>query len=87
MLHGENLLKYILICLLSLILGFAAGAVVWAVLQVMDLGIEAVWTRLPEKIGCGHSIVLGPRVDYIGIDGMVVALQLPGTGDRDIVPA
>ena len=57
MLHGENLLKYILICLLSLILGFAAGAVVWAVLQVMDLGIEAVWTRLPEKIGCGHSIV------------------------------
>ena len=72
MLRGENLLKYILVCLLSLVLGCAAGAVVWVVLKVMNFGIDAVWTYLPEKIGCGHSVFYYLCVCLAG--GLIIGL-------------
>lgn len=35
----------------SLCLGAAAGAVVWALLRIMDLGIRLVWEILPAQLG------------------------------------
>ena len=43
--------KIILISLLAAILGGASGAVLWAVLKIMDLGMEMLWTVIPERAG------------------------------------
>ena len=53
---GQKRLGLVSICALSLLLGFLSGAVVWAVLKVMSLGIDALWTWLPEALGCGRSL-------------------------------
>lgn len=43
--------EYISLCLLALLLGFAAGGIVWALLQIMQIGIELLWTVLPNALG------------------------------------
>lgn len=68
----DNLEKYILICLLALVMGAVAGAAVWAALQLMDIGIEFIWTYLPEKLGATHSIIYNLAVCLTG--GLLIAL-------------
>lgn len=46
--YKKNLFLYVL---LAAVLGSAAGALVWALLRIMNLGIELVWHTLPEYIG------------------------------------
>ena len=42
--------KQISFCLLTLLLGFAAGGIVWLLLQAMSIGIELIWTALPNAL-------------------------------------
>lgn len=42
---------------LTFIWGFFAGAAVWGVLRVMDIGIDFLWKDLPSIIGQEHSLV------------------------------
>jgi H+/Cl- antiporter ClcA len=67
-----NVLKYLYICLLALVLGFSAGAIVWAVLQLMDAGIDFVWTYLPKKIGAEDSLIYSLAVCLLG--GLLIGL-------------
>ncbi len=46
--YKKNLFLYVL---LAAVLGAAAGALVWALLRIMNLGIELVWHTLPEYVG------------------------------------
>ncbi len=39
--------KQISFCLLTFLLGFAAGGIVWILLQVMLVGIGLIWAALP----------------------------------------
>lgn len=53
---GQKRLGLVSICALALLLGLICGAIVWAVLKIMNLGISAIWTWLPEALGCSHSL-------------------------------
>lgn len=70
--ENNNLTKYLSACLLSLILGFAAGTIVWGILRIMDLGIDFLWTDLPEKIGMKDSIWYSICVCLTG--GLIIGL-------------
>ena len=46
--YKKNLILYVL---MATVLGALAGALVWALLRIMNLGIEVVWHVLPEYVG------------------------------------
>lgn len=54
---GRRRLGLASICGLTIALGFLAGAVVWVVLKVMNLGIDLLWTWLPAALHCQGSLV------------------------------
>lgn len=62
--------KQISFCLLTLLLGFAAGGIVWFLLQVMQIGIELIWTALPNALhltgGTSATLVYNLVVCFIG---------------------
>ena len=64
--------KIILISLLSAVLGGSSGAVLWAVLKIMDLGMEMLWTVIPERAGLEHSLVYMLAVTLTG--GLIIGL-------------
>ena len=64
--------KIILISLLSAVLGGSSGAVLWAVLKIMDLGMELLWTVIPERAGLEHSLVYMLAVTLAG--GLIMGL-------------
>ena len=69
---SDKIVKYILFCVLALLLGFFAGAAVWALLRVMDFGIDLVWDTLPDVLECGHSILYYLAVCVTG--GVLIGL-------------
>lgn len=58
--------KILLISLLSAVLGAGCGAVLWVVLRIMDLGMDFLWTVIPEKTGIGHSLIYMLAVTLTG---------------------
>lgn len=46
--YKKNLFLYVM---LATVLGAAAGALVWALLRIMNLGIDFVWHTIPEYVG------------------------------------
>ena len=62
--------KQISFCLLTLLLGFAAGGIVWFLLQVMQIGIELIWTALPAALhlagGTAATLIYNLIVCFIG---------------------
>ncbi len=48
-----------LFAVLSFVMGAAAGAVVWAVLKIIDLGIVLFWSVLPEAVGAADQALVG----------------------------
>ena len=64
--------KYISFCVLALLLGLGAGAAVWGILRVMDLGIDFVWEELPGLLGCGRKFAYYLAVCVIG--GVLIGL-------------
>ena len=49
--------KYISFCLLTILLGFAAGGIVWVILQIMQIGIGLIWTAFPTALGLGPGVL------------------------------
>lgn len=58
--------------LLAFVLGGAAGAIVWLLLQLMEWGIAGLWEHLPAALGCEGSLVYGLVV--CGLGGVVIGL-------------
>ncbi|MCQ4636006.1 chloride channel protein [Anaerovorax odorimutans] len=56
--------------LFSLCLGACAGAVVWALLRIMNLGIHLVWDVIPESFG--HPVVYNFIACLLG--GLIIGL-------------
>ena len=48
--------KQISFCLLTFLLGFAAGGIVWLLLQAMQVGIALLWTALPGALHLGGGV-------------------------------
>lgn len=57
---------------LAFILGAAAGAVVWVILKVMNIGIDLLWELLPEKLSLENSIIYNIVVCLVG--GLIIGL-------------
>ena len=64
--------KYGAFCLLALIMGFCAGALVWGLLRLMDAGIDLLWQVLPAKLGTEHSLIYALTVCLLG--GLLIGL-------------
>lgn len=58
--------------LLAFILGAAAGAVVWIILKVMNVGIDLLWEFLPEKLGMENCIIYNLVICLAG--GVVIGM-------------
>ncbi len=58
--------KVIIFGLFSAVMGAAAGAVVWLVLQLMNWGIYFIWDYMPEALGTGRSLVYNTAVCLTG---------------------
>ncbi len=65
--YKKNLFLYVL---LSAVLGAAAGALVWVLLRIMNLGIDLVWHTLPEYVG--NEIIYTIGVCLLG--GLLIGL-------------
>jgi len=65
--YKKNLFLYVL---LAAVLGVAAGALVWALLFIMNLGIELVWHTIPEYVG--NEVVYTVGVCLLG--GLLIGL-------------
>ena len=57
---------------LAFILGAAAGAVVWVILKVMNIGVELLWEIFPEKMGLKNCIIYNIAVCLVG--GLIIGL-------------
>ena len=69
---GTKRLGFVSVCALTLLMGFMAGAAVWGVLKVMDLGIDALWTWLPAVLHCERSLIYFLIVCVSG--GLIIGL-------------
>lgn len=65
--YKKNLFLYVL---LATALGAAAGALVWALLRIMNLGIDLVWHTVPEHVS--YSVVYTLGVCMFG--GLLIGL-------------
>jgi len=65
--YKKNLFLYVL---LATVLGGAAGALVWALLRIMNIGIDLVWHTLPEYVG--NHVVYTFAVCLLG--GLLIGL-------------
>lgn len=63
----KNLFLYVL---LAASLGAAAGALVWALLRIMNLGIELVWHTIPHYVG--NEVIYTIAVCLLG--GLLIGL-------------
>ncbi len=54
--HKKNLFLYVL---LATLLGAAAGALVWVLLRIMNLGIDLIWHTLPNYVGNDAAYTIG----------------------------
>ena len=54
--YKKNLFLYVL---LAAVLGAAAGALVWALLRIMNLGIDLVWHTIPHYVGNEVAYTVG----------------------------
>lgn len=61
-----------LFAVLSMLMGGAAGAVIWLVLKVMNLGIGMIWTRIPESLGLSGT--LGYSLAVCTAGGILIGL-------------
>lgn len=61
--------KSITLALFIALLGAIIGGVVWGILWVMELGIEFLWTIIPE-----HMSIPGYNIIICGIGGLLVGL-------------
>ena len=66
-------LRYLSFCILTLIMGFIAGALCRALLQVMNLGINLIWDKLPEALGLGNDLIYTLPVCLAG--GLIIGLM------------
>lgn len=66
-------LKYLSFCILTLIMGFAAGALCRGLLQIMDLGVTLIWDSLPSALGLKGSLLYTLPVCLTG--GLVIGLM------------
>ena len=58
--------KVLAIALLSLLLGAFAGAIIWALLRIMNIGIELLWTDLPNALGFDRSLLYNLLICLFG---------------------
>lgn len=58
--------------LLAFILGACAGAVIWAILGIMNLGITLLWETIPQHMGLESSFLYNMAVCLTG--GLVIGL-------------
>lgn len=65
--YKKNLFLYVL---LATLLGAAAGALVWALLRIMNLGIDLVWHIIPHYVG--NEVVYTVGVCLLG--GLLIGL-------------
>lgn len=65
--YKKNLFLYVL---LAASLGAAAGALVWALLRIMNLGIELVWHTIPHYVG--NEVIYTIAVCLLG--GLLIGL-------------
>lgn len=65
--YKKNLFLYVL---LSAVLGALAGALVWLLLRIMNLGIDLVWHTIPEYVG--NNVVYTIGVCLLG--GLLIGL-------------
>ena len=66
-------LKYLSFCILTLIMGFAAGAVCWGLLKVMNLGTDLIWDKLPETLGAKGGLAYSLVVCLSG--GLIIGFM------------
>jgi len=57
--------KQISFCSLTFLLGFAAGGIVWFLLQAMQVGIELIWTSLPSALHLTGGSAVTPAYNLI----------------------
>lgn len=57
---------------LAFILGAFAGAVVWVILMIMQLGIDLLWEMLPQHFGLEDSLIYNLAVCLAG--GLIIGL-------------
>ena len=69
---GQKKLGITAICAIGLLLGAISGAVVWIILRIMSLGIDALWVWLPRFFGLGDSLLYHLAVCVIG--GILIGL-------------
>lgn len=48
---GKKIKDAVLFSVYALLLGAAAGAIVWMIISVMDIGIDCLWKYIPDKVG------------------------------------
>ena len=68
----KRITRIAMIGLLSFCLGIFSGAVVWAVLEIMNLALEFLWTDIPSRIPEGCSLLYNLAV--CGIGGLLIGL-------------
>ena len=68
----KKLGKVLIFGVLSFALGAFAGALVWAVLKLMNIGMDLLWTRLPESLGCEGMLAYNLAVCLLG--GLMIGL-------------
>lgn len=65
MANKKKIVSLILFGLLSTILGFICGAIIWALLKIINLGIDCLWTYIPGYINI-HPIIYNTIICCIG---------------------
>ena len=68
--------------LYTILLGAVTGAIVWAFLKVMNLGIELLWERLPAILPLPEGWVISPYpVAVCLIGSLLIGIYKHFTGD------
>lgn len=70
--HMKKMTRILLVGILSFVLGAFSGAIVWAVLQIMNLSMGFFWTYLPSAISAEGS--LGYNLAVCGCGGVLIGL-------------
>lgn len=68
----EKKKKLFLFAILMIVLGAGAGALIWAVLKIMDVGIEILWIDVPQYIGVSNMLIYNLAVCILG--GLLIGL-------------
>jgi len=69
----QKIKNTLLFALYALVLGAVSGAIIWLILYIMNICIDMIWQKIPDRISCGTNYYIY-QIAVCTLGGLVIGI-------------